>query len=179
MLKRDLLLYPTLDEGFKVNFLRRLYLDSLNKLLNPRFETAGTGGADVWANWSEEVADGAIANETTIVHEGTDAAKLTAGPSLNTRVYQDFAVTAGKKHRLRFWTQGDGTYGGRYYLYDLTNSDYIQALVATGVTETAWAILMKEWTAPTGCNAVRFQMRCPGTNTGVCYFDTCDIYLLN
>ena len=32
-----------------------------NLLLNPGFETAGGGGADIWANWSETAGDGAPA----------------------------------------------------------------------------------------------------------------------
>src|SRR3990172_7900670 len=47
-------------------------------ILNPGFEVAGAGGADIWANWVETAGDGALANETTEVHSGVDAAKMTA-----------------------------------------------------------------------------------------------------
>ena len=46
-----------------------------NLLLNPGFETAGGGGADIWANWTEAAGDGALANEVVVIHEGVDAAK--------------------------------------------------------------------------------------------------------
>src|SRR3972149_3921648 len=53
-------------------------------LANGGFETAGAGGADVWGSWTETAGDGALANETTLVHGGADAAKSTAGATDHT-----------------------------------------------------------------------------------------------
>src|SRR4030065_403093 len=53
-------------------------------ILNGGFETAGAGGADVWATWAETAGDGALANETTIVHGGREAGKDTAGAPAKT-----------------------------------------------------------------------------------------------
>src|SRR3972149_11511009 len=87
---------------------------SIVDILNGGFETAGAGGADVWATWDETAGDGALSNETTIVHGGSDAAKITAGSTANTKVANTITVRPGIEYVLRFWTRGDGTYGGRY-----------------------------------------------------------------
>ena len=141
-----------------------------NLLSNPGFETAG-GGTDVWADWTEIFADGAIANETTIVHAGTDAAKITAGASVNTYVFQAITVTPETNYILRFWTRGDGTYGGRYRIRDVTGAADIVAQAATGVTGAAYVEFLKEFTTPAGCVSVAIYLYCPGTNTGIVYFD--------
>lgn len=174
------ILLPTLDEGFKVTFLRRLYLPSLNLLSNPGFETAGVGDPDFWANWVESVGDGTLANETILVHEGSDACKITDGGSSNTWLSNTFTVVASKSHRLRFWTMGDGTNAGRYELYDVSNSGYIGvAKITTGITAAAYAMFLREFTTPVGCTQVFLRFWCTGVNGGVCYFDNCDVYLLN
>lgn len=144
-------------------------------LSNGGFETAGAGDPDFWADWTESAGDGALANETTNKHEGTDAAKLTAGAGGNTQVYQVATVVAGKKYRLRFWTRGDGTYDGRYQVWDNDNSANIVVTTVTGVTGTAYASVVAEFTAPAGCTSARISLRCPVTDTGVCYFDACEV----
>lgn len=140
-------------------------------LSNPGFETAGAGGADVWANWTETVSDGALANDTGSVHEGSDAAKITAGASVDTNVYQDITVVAGGTYLLTFWTRGDVTYGGRYLVYDNTNSANIIATTATEIISATYTKFMMYFTAPSGCSSVRIYLYCPSTDTGVAYFD--------
>src|SRR3990170_5387916 len=140
-------------------------------ILNGGFETAGAGGADVWATWAETAGDGALANETTIVHGGSDAAKMTAGATANTKVAQTCGVIAGHVYILSFWTRGDGTNGGRYGVYDVSNSADIVAAVATGVTGTTYTQKTATFIAPAGCISVRIDLWCPTTNTGVAYFD--------
>jgi hypothetical protein len=77
-----------------------------NHVLNPGFETAGGGGADVFGGlWGETAGDGAIADETQHIHGGSHAAKLTAGPTKNTEIsYFTFGVTPGASYRLGFYT---------------------------------------------------------------------------
>jgi hypothetical protein len=55
------------------------------RLQNAGFETAGAGGADVFANWTEQVAGASsIADEGALVHGGSHAAKMTVDGSNST-----------------------------------------------------------------------------------------------
>jgi len=145
-----------------------------NLLLNPGFETAG-GGPPVFLNWAESAGTGAIANEGVIIHEGADAAKLTAGATRNTYISQQMVVVPGRRYRLRIWTRGDGTYGGQYHLWDVSNGAYIVSKRATGVVAAAYAPVVIDFVAPAGCTAVSLTLWCPSTNTGVAYFDACEV----
>ena len=141
-------------------------------LSNGGFETAGAGGADIWADWSETAGTGALANETTIVHSGDDACKITAGGDLDTRVTQTATVVAEREYKLKFWTRGDGTYQGRYDVYDTTNMAFIVAEdTPTGVTGTDYTEVTSVFTTPAGCVEVLIRFFCPTTDTGVCYID--------
>ena len=179
MNKHDLLLHPTLDEGFKVNFLRRLYLDDKNLLSNPGFETDGVGDPDFWADWVENVSNGTLANETTLVHEGVNAVKMIQGAGIATGITQAaIAVVAGKLHQLRFWTRGDGTYGGRYNIWSSGNGYLIPNSHPTGVTGTTYTEILKLFTPTVSQNATLY-LKAPGTNGGVCYWDTFSLFILN
>lgn len=149
-----------------------------NFVANGGFETAGGGGADIWGSWTETVSDGALANETTEVHAGSDACKITAGSSVDTEVEQTFAVVAGRRYRLSMWARGDATYGGRYSVYDESNTADIVAITATGVTAAAYSQVTKDFIAPSGCSSVSVHLWCPSTDTGVCYFDDVSIVAL-
>jgi len=146
-----------------------------NLLANGGFETAGAGGADIWANWSETVGAGAaLANETVLVHEGADAAKMTQGAA-SAYVSQSITIIPGKKYRVRFYTRGDGTHGGRYQLWDAVNGAYIISQTATGVTGATYTAIVKECTAPAGCTTAILSLISPTTAGGICYFDACEI----
>lgn len=140
-------------------------------LSNIGFETAGAGGADIWADWLEAAGDGALANEVVIVHGGADSCKTTAGPSANARIYQGVTVVPGKLYKITFYTYGDGTYDGRYQVRDNSNHVDIIATTATGQTAAAWAAVTVYVTAPSGCTSIILYLRCPSTDTGIAYFD--------
>lgn len=147
-----------------------------NLLSNPGFETAGAGDPDFWDDWVESAGTGALANETVEKHEGNDAAKVTAGSSANTSIYQPATVVSGAKYRIRFWTRGDGTHAGRYGLYDEDNAEWIVGPgVTTGISSATYGALVKEFTAPAGCTTVRLYLQCPSTDTAVAYFDACEV----
>lgn len=162
--------------GYSPSYLRGLSKDDL--LSNGGFETAGAGGADIWANWTETAGDGTLANETSLVHEGADSAKMTAGATKDTRISQTITLVAGKKYRLRFWTRGDGTYDGLYQIWDVSNSAWIKSGTHTGVTGTAYAVVVHVFTAPAGCISAYTQLLCSTTEGGVCYFDACEVRAL-
>jgi len=139
---------------------------------NTGFETPGGGGADIWDSWNEVAGDGALANETTNVHGGSDAAKLTAGASANTWIWQgDPSQTAGDIGCVSFWTRGDGTNDGRVTIKDQTNGTNIVASQSTGVTGTSYEQVTWFFEVPATCTSVRIFFECPSVNGGICYYD--------
>ncbi len=152
------------------------YAPAVNLMTNGGFETAGAGGADIWGTWSETAGNGALADEAVLVHGGSHAAKLTAGAAANTEVTNTIAVVPGKDYSLNFWTEGDGTNGGRYAVYDVTNAAYIVAVTATGITGAAYAQINRGFTTPASCVSIRIELWCPTANGGIAYFD--DVQLI-
>jgi hypothetical protein len=151
-------------------------LSNTSRLDNPGFESAGSGGSDVFADWTEVASDGSIDDETTSVKYGSHACKLTAGASTDTRVQQSYSVLPGEDFTLWFWTRGDGTYDGHYYVYDVTNGAYVISDTATGVTGTTYARVTKGFNVPAGCNEIKVNLVCPSTDGGVAYFDGVNLY---
>jgi hypothetical protein len=84
-----------------------LLIDYSTPTLNGGFETAGGGGADVFANWSEGTSGSSTVNdETTNVHSGSHACRLDVDAS-NSDVYVSSAVTTvGKKYKYSLWAYG-------------------------------------------------------------------------
>uniref|UniRef100_A0A6M3J8S3 CBM-cenC domain-containing protein n=1 Tax=viral metagenome TaxID=1070528 RepID=A0A6M3J8S3_9ZZZZ len=140
---------------------------------NVGFETAGAGDPDFFGTWTESAGNGAIADEGTLVDAGTHAAKLTAGATANTFVNQNITVIPGLSYQFTFKTRGDGTYGGRYGIYDVTHSQWITALTATAVSGTSYTtVTASVVAAPAACVSMGIYLYCPTTNTGIAYFDT-------
>ncbi len=166
---------PTFDGTNDFNNVYSAGLAADDLLSNSGFETAGGGGADIWGSWSETAGDGALANETTAKHAGSDAAKITAGAGLDTLVSQNITVTAGKSYRLRFFTRGDASNAGRYKIRDVSNSADIVALTSTGVAGTTFTAVTVAFTAPAGCSSVGITFQCPATDTGDAYFDSSEV----
>jgi len=156
---------------------------ALDLVENGGFETAGAGGADVWDVWTESVGTGAIADEGTLVHGGSHAAKLTAGSTKNTVVRPSnvstintfapatIAVIPGTACTFTFWTRGDGTNAGRYSIYDVNAAGYIRSTVTTGVAGTDYAQVTYSFTVPAGCFSVQVTLWCPNVEGGISYFD--------
>lgn len=141
-------------------------------LTNGSFETLGGGGADVWDTWSETASDGAIANETTNVYIGSNAAKLTAGSSTNTLITQTINVSAETRYKLDFYTRGDGTHSGRYKIeeYDGSWSDLV-ALTDPEITGTDYTRVTRGVETSASVTQLRITLQCPDTDTGIAYFD--------
>ncbi len=147
---------------------------------NPGFETAGTGGADVWDGWTEDAGNGALANETTLVHGGSDAAKITAGAGANTYVVQFPACVAERTYALSFWTRGDGTNQGRYLVNDITGGYVpIISLRNTGNATTTYTQVINTFRTPAACVNIGIYLYCSTVNTGIAYFDDVTIKLLS
>ena len=142
---------------------------------NIGFETAGGGGADVFAEWIEIASDGSIDDETTLVNSGSHACKLTQGSSLDTKINQTMTVIPGDVIDFNFYTRGDGTYDGRYQIYDITNGAPIVGATSTGVTGTTYTQITKRFTVPALCVTLRIQFYPAATDTAVAYFDDCSL----
>jgi len=159
--------------------LANKYYANLELTDNGGFETAGAGGADVFAYTQENAGDGSIADETVIVKSGGHAAKLTAGPSANTYIRPSQAgsdgnslkVFPGMSVTLSFWTRGDGMNAGRYNVYDVTNSAWIRTTVSTGVAGTTYTQVSYSFTVPANCFVIQIGLFCPTASGGTCYFD--------
>jgi hypothetical protein len=142
-------------------------------LSNPGFETAGGGGADVFANWTEFITRGTVADETTLVKSGSHALKAASNNvSGYAGTFQTIAVTAGTRYKLTFWTRGDGTNAGEYSASN-GNAPFevIVAKGSTGVTGTTYTQITKYFIVPAGYTVVYLELSCPVANGGIAYFD--------
>ena len=141
---------------------------------NPGFETAGAGGTDVFADWTETETLGTSTIEQAIdsVNTGTYACKLTHGDTL-VLVSQEHAAISGKLYQLSFYTRGDGTNGGRYRIRDVTGATNIVGITDTGVTGTSYVLVQKKFVTPAGCTALGIDLLDGGA--GFVYFD--DVYV--
>jgi hypothetical protein len=154
----------------------KLAASAVDILSNGGFETLGGGGGDVYALWSENAGDGAIANETTIIHGGSNACKITAGVNANTWVFHgSLAFIPGETATITVWVYGDGTNYGRYALYDDSNGGWIQSLTSIGINAAAWTEVTIEFTVPDGCFLGRLYLACPGVPGGIVYYDDAEL----
>ena len=140
-------------------------------IVNGGFETLGAGGADVFGMWTGVASDGAISNETTLKHGGSNAAKLTAGATKATRLVYGLSVTGGTRYKFTFWTAGDGANAGQYSLYDTTNAAAITAVLSTNIVSSAYNLVSFYFTTAANCVAISIGFRCPNAVGGTAYFD--------
>jgi hypothetical protein len=129
---------------------------------NPGFETAGGGGDDVFASWTEDKQTGTISDEAVVIHGGTHACKILEGTSTSSvHVRQNLTVTLGGLYKISVWGQGDGTNGG-YLQVDHSGSPTVwdDVALATGAayaqttrygtvaSGTTWRLILRS-AAPT------------------------------
>lgn len=147
-------------------------------VLNPGFETAGAGGADVFASWTEYAGSGVIAQDTGVYHAGAASAKLTRGATVDTDIHNAAlgCVVPGVSYAHSFWTKGDGANAGRWKVYDSTNSADIIAAAATGVTGD-WAKVSGTFTVPANCIKAIYYFFPPNVNAAYAYFDDVSVKL--
>jgi hypothetical protein len=74
--------------------------------LNGGFETAGAGGADVFANWNESASGSSTVNQdTSEFYEGAASCRLDIVAGVNVNVSLTLGVV-GQLYRIRFWAKG-------------------------------------------------------------------------
>lgn len=137
-------------------------------LLNGGFESLG--GSFIWLNWVRDAGSGAVA-DTSTAYLGTHAAKVTAGATANSYIYQGFTVVPGLRYTVSFYTRGDGSNAGRYRLLDVSNSVYVINYTSTLITGTDYTKVSFSFTAPDGCISARLYLFCSAADTGVVYYD--------
>lgn len=142
-----------------------------NQLSNPGFETAGAGGADVFANWTESAGDGAIARSLAVFKSGVASAQLTSGPNSDTHIYQDFTVVPGETFIFSFWTRGSGTNAGRYRVNCVTTGVDLFSLGTTGIAGTTFSLITGKWVVPATVVTIRIYLYCPAADGQAAYFD--------
>jgi hypothetical protein len=147
-----------------------------NLIVNGGFETAGSGGTDVFGTWEETAGDGTIARSATGELFGSYHAVLTAGASANTKIAQTVNVTAGHHYAFVFHANigAVGDNRGRYGVYDVTNGADI--IARTTITRDTYLSviggpIVVPFTAPSGCASVRLDLWCSATNTDVTHYD--------
>lgn len=88
--------------------------DALNYtelLTNPGFETAGGGGADVFAGWTESVNGDCTITRDTTAFQGSYACKFTTGASTGSLVHQTVDAKPSTSYGFAFSTMADGAAG--------------------------------------------------------------------
>lgn len=112
---------------------------------NPGFETAGAGGADVFASWGESTSGAStITRDTTDFQSGTASCKIFIDGSNSALEIGQPVVVAGKPHRLRFWAKADAAAS------DLIKVDAGAAALILGSQiplTTSWQPFVFEFTA--------------------------------
>lgn len=146
-----------------------------NAIINPSFEIAGAGGADVFAWWVEAYGDdGQVEMDSAQHYEGSYSCKITATSTgaASPGVTIGVEVEAGEVFDLSFAVRGDGANNGRFLVYDTTNSANVIALSSVGHTAASWAVKTYTVTVPAGCERITLSLYTSGTGTGgVTWFD--------
>lgn len=107
-------------------------------LSNTGFETAGAGGPDVFANWSETTdGTGALLDETSIVDAGSHSCKLTSGDpaSANYAGVSQSVLTIGHRFTHSVRARHDGT-SATLVIYTGFNSSSRTEHILTGAFAT-------------------------------------------
>ncbi|HLE35652.1 MAG TPA: carbohydrate binding domain-containing protein, partial [Candidatus Acidoferrales bacterium] len=163
-----------------IQFQMRVFFGTLsenNLVTYPGFETAGGGGADVFAGWNELTAGASqVVDEVVNVHGGGHAAKLVSTATNNSAVYKDIIVVPGRSYLLSMWTRGDGSDHGRFYVYDADHAEYIVE-AATNEPGTDYVQVTAGFVAPAGCTTIQIGFKSPEYIAATVYFD--DISLID
>lgn len=145
-------------------------------LTNGGFEThtgtADDGASDTFTGWTNYLVDDGAGNKieaTATAQAGSKAAKLTYGTA---RPYtlQGFAVRPGGSYKLQFYTRGDGSVDGIYYVYCYNPSFTVIKSATTGVTGTSYTIITVYFQAPANATTNYVSLYAPSA-AGTAYYD--------
>jgi hypothetical protein len=155
-------------------------INDASNVQNDGFEThTGTkddGTGDTFTGWSLLSPENGYSDATATVNSGTGAVKLVNTGGASFYLYQTINVTASQYYTYSFYTRGDGTYAGRYRIWDNSNGAYIKKNTSTGVTGLTYTYHQYSFQAPTNCTQVVIYV---GGNTTIgssVYFDDVKFY---
>ena len=153
---------------------------------NGGFESAGGGGADVFANWSETVVGaGTIAQSTGEVYAGTYSCAIGTTLSAGGSVEQNITTVASTTYTLSFrvyhGTKHDYSYPC-YSVYDVSNGAYLIAQTDITNAQAAWTEVSVQFTTVAGGISTKITLGADGTvpSSVTSYFDavTCKASVL-
>jgi hypothetical protein len=141
-------------------------------LANPGLETWDT----LLAYWITDAQDGTIAQETTAIHGGASAVKITTGVGKATRIYQQVTVVPGDSYTFSVWTRGDGSHQGRVIIKTANGASVNIVAANTGVPGTTYALYSVAFAIPSDCSRITINLyNSIGTAGDVVYFDDCSL----
>lgn len=135
--------------------------------LNGGFETAGGGGADVFANWSEAITGATVLTQESDARPGSTGTKsmkiVRTNSADSTTVQQSVSLVAGKRYRVTFW--GKTASSGRVNIVTTYSSTMDQVLT------TSWAQYQGAVFTATATTTANFQIYMTSGTTGDYYID--------
>lgn len=148
-----------------------------NLLLNPDFETAGSG--QLFDSWAENSGTSTVTDETSDVHSGAHAARISADSG--TPYYRQFVtVTAQTQYYLAFWCHKDTGDTGtpRYRVADHTHSNFIIGTTQTGIHATTYTYFSTTFTTPAACTQIRVELLGSSNAADDAFFDDVELRLV-
>ncbi len=114
---------------------------------NGGFETAGGGGADVFANWTEFIGGTCtLTRDTTIFFSGGASLKAVMDNAGSVVAVQQFGVlSAGKRYRMTFYAKATGTGSVR-----VSTAGGATVYYSTGTLTSSWVSQTVDFTAVDG-----------------------------
>jgi hypothetical protein len=111
-------------------------------VLNGGFETAGGGGADVFASWTESTAGtSAISQDAVTFRGGLASCKIVVDGSGDAAGVKQTVLTGAKHYRLSLWAKADVACAVAFNSNDTANA------IATPTLTTSWAFYSYDFTA--------------------------------
>lgn len=107
--------------------------------LNGSFETAGSGGGDLFANWAESYGaggSGSFIRMSGSGHTGSYGAYVTGSAANLSQYSANF--WSGSSYTFEFWSYGDGVNQGKALVWDTTSSSYIGPSICRTPISGSW-----------------------------------------
>ncbi len=136
-------------------------------VLNGGFETAGGGGADVFANWVESNNNGTIAQSSSYAKAGTYSCRLSIKTNVGgsyAQVEQAIAVTEETPYILKFWWFVEDRYstmkdGIKYRIWDAIGSAVIKDWESFNYISEDFTEEVAAFETPTGCTSIEIEFK--------------------
>lgn len=178
----NLIAYYPLSEALGSTKIESLVQKDANILMNGGFEDYNITH---FPSWYVIKGAPALNYETVDVHSGTGALKIIADAQywqcyvearFDGNVSRQMASVPGYTYTLKFWTHGDGTHDGIYYVIDNTHSTYLIAQTHTGITGLSYAQVTRTFAVPAGCLSFSVFLSVEATGH-IVYYDDVEVIM--